>query len=68
MQQMLWNANSQDSWLKRPDQILFWSKEEVEGNAILLMHDKPHTAAVLDRILTELERRGAVFVLPSVSP
>lgn len=65
MRQVLWNANSEDSWLKRPNQILDWSLEETSNGSILLMHDKPTTAVVLDRVLTELERKGFRFVLPS---
>jgi peptidoglycan/xylan/chitin deacetylase (PgdA/CDA1 family) len=65
MEQVLWNANSQDSWLKQPEQILYWSLEETENGSILLMHDKPTTAAVLDHMMTELERRGFRFVLPT---
>ena len=64
MQQVVWNANSEDSWLKRPDQILYWSLEQTANGSILLMHDNPTTAAALDRVLTELEKRGFRFVLP----
>lgn len=64
MQEVLWSANSQDSWLTKPDQILYWSKEETDDGSILLMHDKPATAAVLDRVLTQLEQHGFQFVLP----
>jgi len=64
MEQMLWNANSEDSWLKRPDQILSWSLEQTEDRSILLMHDRPATAVALDRVLTDLEQRGFRFVLP----
>ena len=63
-QQMLWNANSQDSWQKDPRQILYWSIEEAQTGSILLMHDKPQTAAVLDRVLTKLQHKGFRFVLP----
>ncbi|TAM58499.1 MAG: polysaccharide deacetylase family protein [Rhodanobacter sp.] len=65
MQQVLWNANSEDSWLKHPDQILYWSLEQTGNGSILLMHDNPTTAAALDRVLTELEKRGFRFVLPT---
>ena len=65
MQQVLWNANSEDSWLKHPDQILYWSLEQTDNGSILLMHDNPMTAAALDRVLTELEKRGFRFVLPT---
>jgi hypothetical protein len=64
MQEVLWDANSEDSWLKRPDQILYWSLEETSNDSILLMHDSPTTAVALDRVLTSLERRGYRFVLP----
>ncbi|GLQ45126.1 hypothetical protein GCM10007862_01770 [Dyella lipolytica] len=65
MKQMMWNANSEDSWLTRPDQILYWTSEQIENESILLMHDKPTTAAVLDQALTNLEQRGFQFVLPT---
>jgi peptidoglycan-N-acetylglucosamine deacetylase len=68
MQQMLWNANSQDSWQTKPEQILYWSKTETDNLSILLMHDKPQTAAVLDQALTDLEQRGFQFVLPEQLP
>ena len=65
MGQVLWNANSQDSWLTKPNQILYWSMEQTGNGSILLMHSKPTTAAALDRVLTELEGRGFRFVLPA---
>jgi len=68
MQQVLWDANSEDSWLKQPNQILYWSLEQTDDDSILLMHDNPTTAAALDRVLTELERRGFRFVLPKELP
>jgi peptidoglycan-N-acetylglucosamine deacetylase len=64
MQQMLWDANSQDSWETKPQRILFWSKAQTDNLSILLMHDKPTTAAALDQTLTDLEQRGFRFVLP----
>jgi peptidoglycan-N-acetylglucosamine deacetylase len=64
MEQMRWNANSEDSWQKRPEQILSWSLEQTEDRSILLMHDRPATAVALDRVLTDLEQRGFRFVLP----
>jgi peptidoglycan/xylan/chitin deacetylase (PgdA/CDA1 family) len=68
MQQMLWNANSQDSWQTKPDKILYWSLEQTDDKSILLMHEKPNTAAVLDQTLTNLEERGFQFVLPDQLP
>ena len=64
MEQVLWNANSEDSWMKKPDQILSLSLEQTEDRSILLMHDRPATAVALDRVLTDLEQRGFRFVLP----
>ena len=64
MQQMLWNANSEDSWVKHPEQIRDFSLSQTEDQSILLMHEKPITAAALDDILTQLEQRGFQFVLP----
>jgi peptidoglycan/xylan/chitin deacetylase (PgdA/CDA1 family) len=68
MKQMLWNANSEDSWMTKPEQILYWSLEETDNHSILLLHDKPATAAVLDQVLTQLEQRGFQFVLPDHPP
>jgi peptidoglycan/xylan/chitin deacetylase (PgdA/CDA1 family) len=68
MSQMLWNANSQDSWQKRPEQILYWTREQTDDGSIVLLHDSPTTAAVLDRVLTDLENRGFRFVLPESGP
>jgi peptidoglycan-N-acetylglucosamine deacetylase len=68
MKQMLWNANSQDSWQTKPEQILYWSNAETDNLSILLMHDRPETAAVLDKALTDLEQRGFQFVLPEQIP
>lgn len=68
LQEMLWDANSEDSWQTRPDQILRWSEREVDNFSILLMHSKPTTASALDSVLDSLERRGYQFVLPSVPP
>jgi peptidoglycan/xylan/chitin deacetylase (PgdA/CDA1 family) len=68
MEQVLWNANSEDSWLKKPDQIQYWSHEQTENGSILLMHSIPTTEVVLERVLTDLEERGFVFVLPDEMP
>jgi peptidoglycan-N-acetylglucosamine deacetylase len=68
MRQMLWNANSGDTWLTRPDQILQLSLEQTENHSILLMHERPATAAALDATLTQLEQRGFEFVLPDQAP
>jgi len=61
---MLWDANSEDSWLTRPEQIMAWSMRESDNFSILLMHSKPTTAAVLDKVLSALEGRGFRFVVP----
>lgn len=68
MRQVLWDANSEDSWLTRPGEILHWSLEETHSDSILLMHDRPATAAALDRVLSRLQRRGFRFVLPPRNP
>jgi len=60
---VLWQANSEDSWLKKPAQIEHWSLEEARNDSILLMHSHPTTAAALDRTLTLLENQGYRFVL-----
>lgn len=65
MEEVLWNANSQDSWQVNPEQIVHWSMEESDNGSILLMHDKPTTANALDRVLTSLEAKGFDFVLPT---
>lgn len=64
MKQMLWNANSEDSWIKQPQQILNFSLTQTDDQSILLMHERPITASVLDEMLTRLEERGFQFVLP----
>jgi peptidoglycan-N-acetylglucosamine deacetylase len=68
MQQMLWNANSHD-WQTNPQRILNLSLQETDDKSILLMHDRPTTASILDETLTDLEQRGFQFVLPDqISP
>ncbi|MDE2179130.1 MAG: polysaccharide deacetylase family protein [Xanthomonadaceae bacterium] len=64
MAQVLWDANSQDSWQREPGEILHWSLTETKNRYILLMHDSPTTASALDRLLTTLQRRGYRFVTP----
>ena len=64
LREMLWDANSEDSWLTRPEQIMAWSMRESDNFSILLMHSKPTTAAVLDKVLSALEGRGFRFVVP----
>ncbi len=64
MAQVLWDANSQDSWQREPGEILHWSLAQTKNRYILLMHDSPTTAAALDRLLTALQRRGYRFVTP----
>lgn len=64
MQQMLWSANSEDSWIKQPEKIRDFAVSQTEDQSILLMHERPATAAALDDILTQLEDRGFQFVLP----
>lgn len=68
MREMLWNANSEDSWLTRPQQILYWVNRESSNFSILLLHSRPTTAVALDRALSELEHRGFRFVLPERVP
>lgn len=69
MQQVLWNANSGDTWLKNPQKIIRLSLREVSlsRTSILLMHSRPITANALDTLLTELQHRGVRFVLPQSS-
>lgn len=64
MHLMLWGANSQDSWLFQPRQILRWATRQSYSGAILLMHSRPTTAAALDATLGALQRMGYRFVLP----
>jgi peptidoglycan-N-acetylglucosamine deacetylase len=68
MREMLWNANSLDSARESSDQMLRLISSETDNHSILLMHDKPFTAAVLDQALTNLEQRGFEFVLPDDLP
>lgn len=67
MRQVLWNANSGDTWLKKPIQIEDMAFREVSTGvpfSVLLMHSYPVTADALDSLLTRLEGDGARFVLP----
>lgn len=68
MREVLWDANSLDSARESADQMLKLISSETDNHSILLMHDKPDTAAVLDQALTNLERRGFEFVLPDDLP
>jgi peptidoglycan/xylan/chitin deacetylase (PgdA/CDA1 family) len=66
MQSVLWDANSGDTWLQSPQQIIHMSLYEVSlGGHVLLMHSRPSTAAALDTLLTKLQQRGFRFVLPA---
>jgi peptidoglycan/xylan/chitin deacetylase (PgdA/CDA1 family) len=63
---VLWDANSGDTWLKSPDQIIRMSLYEASlGGHVLLLHSRSATAESLDTLLTQLQRRGYRFVLPS---
>ena len=67
MVQVLWNTNSGDTWLDSPRKINDLALDEVDlggSGSILLMHSKPTTAEALDGLLTEMQRRGFIFVLP----
>lgn len=66
MQQVLWNANSGDSWLKDPHKIINLSLKEVALSraSILLMHSRPTTANALGVLLADLQQRGVRFILP----
>lgn len=66
MQQVLWDANSGDTWLKTQRAIVTMSLQEVGLSrwSILLLHSHPATAAALDTLLTKLHNRGVRFVLP----
>lgn len=67
MQQVLWDANSGDTWLKKPAAIVKLALNEASHGSILLMHSRPTTADALDELLTKLQRRGFRFVLPEGS-
>lgn len=69
MQQVLWNANSGDTWLKNPRKIVKLGLREVSLSraSVLLMHSRPTTAKALDALLTELQRHNVRFVLPRYS-
>lgn len=70
MQQVLWNANSGDSWLKDPHKIIKLSLKEVAlgRTSILLMHSRITTANALDVLLTDLKLHGVRFILPVCKP
>jgi peptidoglycan-N-acetylglucosamine deacetylase len=63
MDNVMWVANSQDTWQKKPEQIEHWSTSSVSNCEILLMHSFATTADALDRTLTHLEQMGYRFVL-----
>jgi peptidoglycan/xylan/chitin deacetylase (PgdA/CDA1 family) len=66
MRSVLWDANSGDTWLQSPQQIIHMSLYEASlGGHVLLMHSRPSTAAALDTLLTKLQQRGFRFVLPA---
>ena len=68
MHVVLWDANSEDSWSKSPQKIIQTSLYEASlGGHILLMHSRPTTAQALDALLTDLQKRGFQFVLPSLA-
>lgn len=68
MRVVLWDANSGDTWNKSPQKIIQISLYEASlGGHILLMHSRPTTAEALDALLTDLQKRGFQFVLPSHS-
>ena len=64
MQEVMWGANSQDSWLRSPSDIQHWSTRQACNGAILLLHSHATTAAALDATLSDLERMGYRFVMP----
>lgn len=64
---VLWDANSGDTWLKSPHQIIRMSLYEASlGGHVLLMHSRPTTANALGTLLTKLQQRGFRFVLPTL--
>ena len=63
MKEVMWEANSQDTWQKKPEQIEHWSTTQLSNGGILLMHSFATTADALDRTLTHLEKMGYRFVL-----
>ena len=66
MHVVLWDANSGDTWNESPQKIIQTSLYEASlGGHILLMHSRPTTAQALDALLTDLQKRGFQFVLPS---
>jgi peptidoglycan/xylan/chitin deacetylase (PgdA/CDA1 family) len=70
MQQVLWDSNSGDTWLKSPNEIIRMSLHQISlgGSAsILLMHSFPTTVVALEPLLADLKQRGARFVLPESS-
>lgn len=65
MHVVLWDANSGDTWLKSPQEIIRLSLHEASlGGHILLMHSRPATTQALDELLARLQQRGFRFVLP----
>jgi len=63
LKEVLWLANSGDTWLHAPDKINALTVSEVSDNCIVLMHSNAVEARALDRSLTLLEEQGYEFVL-----
>lgn len=64
VQELFWNASDYDYLYRDPSKVFQMGSEEVPDMAVLLMHERKITEEVLDRILSRLEERGFVFVLP----
>lgn len=63
LRDVLWAANSGDSWLHSPEEVTRITMLEVSDNAIILMHSNEVEAKALDKSLTLLEEQGYRFVL-----
>ena len=63
LQDVLWSANSGDSWLHNPADVTEITLAEVDDNSIVLMHSNRVEALALDESLTRLEAKGYRFVL-----
>lgn len=66
---VLWGANSEDSMFRKHKNLKFieyWAVKQSYDGSILLMHSDQATEQSLDSILSHLENKGYVFVLPKV--
>lgn len=65
MQSINWSVGSLDWELKTPEAVVKQTLDTVHNGANILFHDKELTAKALDQILSELQKQGYKFVVPT---